>query len=391
MQSYVSVATTPAVAEAVIRKLDLGMTPAQLATSVSADAPARKVLIDLHARSSDPELAARIVNAVAEVFISVVEELERPSDAAESPVKLTVTHPAKVPAAPVEPRIQLHLGLGLVAGLIISIGLAVLRDMLDNTVKNEAELSRLADLPVLGMVPWDKAAAISPLSFRADPHGGRAESFRQVRTNLQYIDVDHPPGVIAVTSALPGEGKTHAALNLAFAIAETGQRVCLIEADLRRPTLGRALGVVGEVGLTSVLTGQADIASVVQAVGDKLGVITSGQIPPNPSELLDSDAFRSTLGEVRDMTDVVVIDTAPLLPVADGAQIAALADATLLAVRANKTTREQLARALATLRNVAVKPVGTVLWMTAHNRGSTGRYAPSYRPAVPATRGKHRQ
>lgn len=381
VQSYTSVATSPAVIEAVIRDLGLPVSAGQLADAVSADAPLDKVLINLHARDGDPQQAARIVNAVAAEFSSVVEELEKTPGASESPVKLTVTHPAKAPTAPIEPRTRLYLALGLLVGLLIGVGVAMLREVLDNTVKDPAELGDVAGLPVLGIVPWDKVAAGSPLSFRIDAHGSRAESFRQMRTNLQFVDVDHPPRTIAVTSALPGEGKTHTALNLAFAIADAGQRVCLIEADLRRPTLAKSLGIVGEVGLTSVLIGKADVDDVIQRVSDNLGVIASGQVPPNPSELLESDAFRRVLDSVRQMTDVVVIDTAPLLPVADGAQIAASVDATLLTVRANKTTREQIARAIATLANVAVTPVGVVLSMTPHTRGSSYAYYDGYRPA----------
>ncbi|MDR1999449.1 MAG: CpsD/CapB family tyrosine-protein kinase, partial [Frankiaceae bacterium] len=168
--------------------------------------------------------------------------------------------------------------------------------------------------------------------------------------------------------------------NLAFALADAGQRVCLIEADLRRPTLAESLGLVTEVGLTSVLIGRADIGDVVQRVTDNLGVIASGQIPPNPSELLESEAFLRLLAAVGELTDVVVIDTAPLLVVADGAQVAAHADATLLTVRANRTTHEQIGRAIGALKNVAVTPVGVVLSMTPKTRGGSYTYYEGYRP-----------
>jgi capsular exopolysaccharide synthesis family protein len=267
---------------------------------------------------------------------------------------------------------------------VLGLGLAFLREILDNTVKNPDELGTLSALPVLGVVPWDKRATAAPISFRADMHGSRAEGFRQLRTNLQFVDPDNPPKVIAVTSALPQEGKSHTALNLAAALAEAGQRVCLIEADLRKPSLADALGVIGDVGLTSVLIGRVSLHDVLQTVGDNLQVLVAGATPPNPSELLNSEAFKHTLRTIRGRVDTVVIDTAPLLPVTDGAQIAAFADATLLVVRASKTTREQIGRAIETLANVDVTPVGVILSMAATHRGGTysyyyGEYRPNHR------------
>jgi len=226
-----------------------------------------------------------------------------------------------------------------------------------------------------------QACSCSPhLVSRRRPWQSRRGLYRQLRTNLQFVDIDDPPKIIAVTSALPQEGKSHTALNLAAALAEAGQRVCLIEADLRKPSLADALGIIGDAGLTSVLIGRATLAEVVQSVGDNLQVLVSGAVPPNPSELLNSEAFRHTLRAVRASVDTVVIDTAPLLPVADGAQIAALADATVLVVRAGKTSREQITRAIETLANVDVTPVGVILSMAQNRRGGGYYYHEEYRP-----------
>jgi capsular exopolysaccharide synthesis family protein len=353
-----------------------------------------KVLINLHVTDRDPAQAAKLANAVATQFSKVVEALEQTTAGQPSPVKLSVTHPAQVPVGPATPRTKLDIAVAVLLGLVLGLGLAFLREMLDNTVKDPDELATLSVLPVLGVVPWDKRAAASPISFRADMHGSRAEGFRQLRTNLQFVDIDNPPKVIAVTSALPQEGKSHTALNLAAALAEAGQRVCLIEADLRKPSLADALGIVGDVGLTSVLIGHVSLTDVLQNAGDNLQVLVAGSTPPNPSELLNSEAFKHTLRTVRGSVDTVIIDTAPLLPVTDGAQIAALADATVLVVRASKTSREQITRAIETLSNVDVTPVGVILSMAATRRGGTysyyyGEYRPVHRnrtgKEVPAT------
>ena len=380
VQSYTSVANSPSVTEPVLKQLGLAMGVDALASEISADAPLNKVLINVHVTDRDPVKAAGLANAVAVQFSKVVESLEQTTTTQASPVKLTVTKPAQVPGSPSSPRPKLDIALAVILGLVLGLGFAFLREMLDNTVKDPDELAAHSALPVLGMIPWDKRAAAVPISFRADAHGSRAEGYRQLRTNLQFVDIDNPPKVIAVTSALPQEGKSHTALNLAAALAEAGQRVCLIEADLRKPSLADALGVIGDVGLTAVLIGRASLADVIQHVGDNLEVLVSGSVPPNPSELLNSEAFRHTLRSVSAKVDAVVIDTAPLLPVADGAQIAALADATVLVVRAAKTTHDQIARAIETLANVDVTPVGVILSMAQNRRSGGYYYYQEYRP-----------
>ena len=381
VQSYTSVANSQAVTQAVITQLGLTIPATTLAKQISADAPLNKVLVNLHVHDGDPVVAARIANAVATQFSAAVELLEQTAAAIQSPIRLTVTHPARVPTTPISPRTKLDIGIGVLIGLVVGLGLAFLREALDNTIRDRDELEEEVGLAVLGSVPWDKQIAATPISFRGDAHGGRAESFRQLRVNLEFIEVDNPPRVIAVTSALAGEGKTHTALNLAAALAEVGRRVCLVEADLRRPTLAGLVGVVGEIGLTSVLGGIALVDDVLQYAGDNLTVLTAGPVPPNPSELLNTHTFRLVLAGLRDRFDMVIIDTAPLLPVADGALVAALADAAVLTVRGAKTHRVQVHQAISTLAHVGVTPAGVILSMAPPGHGARyGHYYGEYRP-----------
>jgi capsular polysaccharide biosynthesis protein len=227
VQSYTSIATSPAVMQPVVDKLGLNLTADELAAKVSADAPLNKVLVNIHATDHSPELAAKIANAVADQFSKTVSGLDR-TRSNIAIVKLSVTHPAAIPDAPVTPRTKLNLALALLVGLGLGIGIAVLRETLDNTVKSPDVLNAVSEAPVMGIIPLDKKVAKNPVAFRADTHGLRAESFRQLRTNLQFVDVDSPPKIIAVTSALPGEGKSSTALNLAASLAEAGHKVCLI-------------------------------------------------------------------------------------------------------------------------------------------------------------------
>jgi capsular exopolysaccharide synthesis family protein len=221
------------------------------------------------------------------------------------------------------------------------------------------------------MIPLDKRTPTAPIALRADPHGNRAEAYRQLRTNLQFVNVDHAPRVIAVTSAVPGEGKSTTALNLAASLAEAGSRVCLIEADLRRPTIAATLGLVPDVGFTTVVIGKAALQDALQNAGRNLAVLVCGPVPPNPTELLSSEHARNLIRTLGDQVDYAIIDTAPLLPVADGAEVAALADATIVVHHAGKTTRDQVARSVQALERIGERPVGAVLNMITRR---TGRY-----------------
>lgn len=383
VQSYTSIANSPAVTDPVITKLGLSLSQSQLAVKITADAPLTKVLINLHVTDHSPQQAATLANAVAAQFAKVVQNTEQTDANGKTVVKLTVIHPATVPSVPIKPSKLTNIGLGLILGLLAGVGLVILRDVLDNTVKGPADFEPLG-VPVLGYVPFDKRTSKVPIAFRGDAHSTRSEAYRQLRTNLQFVNIDNAPRIIAITSAIPGEGKTTTALNLAAALAEGGFRVCLVEADLRRPTIAQSLGLVGDVGLTTVLIGQAPVETVLQNAGSNLAVLTSGPVPPNPSELLISAQARTIIEEIAEKVDYTIIDTAPLLPVADGAEVAALADATLVVHRAAKSTREQAERSIEALAKVGVKPVGVVLNMITRGRGryadQYGYYYEAYRP-----------
>lgn len=383
VQSYTSIANSPSVVDPVIKTLHLRLTSSELSDKISADAPQNKVLINLHVTDHDPATAALLANAVAKQFNTVVADTEQTDAAGKPVVKLTVIHPAETPSAPIKPSKVVNVGLGFVLGLLVGVAVVFLRDLLDNTVKLPEDFEALG-VPVLGVVPLDKRTSMTPVAFRGDPHSARSEAYRQLRTNMQFVDVDNPPRLIAVTSAISGEGKSTTAINLAAALAETGARVCLIDADLRRPTLADSLGLVGDVGLTTALIGRAPIESVMQDAGRNLSVLTSGPVPPNPSELLISAHASDVIGNVADMFDFTIIDTAPLLPVTDGAEVAALADATLVVARSGKTTREQAARCIEALAKVGEKPVGVILNMVSRSRSGYGSgygyYYAEYRP-----------
>jgi capsular exopolysaccharide synthesis family protein len=223
-----------------------------------------------------------------------------------------------------------------------------------------------------------------------DPQSPRAEAFRQLRTNLQYVDVDNPRKVVIVTSALPGEGKTTSVCNLAITMAAADKRVLVVEADLRRPSLADLLGLERSAGLTDVLAGRVRSQQVIQPwAGGRFDVLASGPLPPNPSELLASRQMAALLSDLRERYDVVLIDSPPLLPVTDAAAMAPSTDGAILICRFNKTTREQVGRAAEALAAVSVPLLGTVFTMVPGSGprayGQYNAYHRTEKPAAVAT------
>ncbi|MCX5200259.1 polysaccharide biosynthesis tyrosine autokinase [Streptomyces sp. NBC_00237] len=372
VQSYADLVTSRPVMEQVIAELDLAQRPDELATKVKATSPLGTVLINISTEDPRPDRAADIANAVARHLVSAVGELETPVGGGAIPVKLSVSQSSAVPAVPDKPRPLLNLAAGTFGGLLLGLGLALLREVLDSSVSGTNELAEVVDAPVFGSIPLTKGEKSRTLVLEQEGYSRRAEAYRQLRTNLQFAGVDGAPTLIAVSSALPGEGKTSTAANLAAALALEGRTVCLVDADLRRPQIAGGLGLVAEAGLTSVLIGQATLDDVLQSGPGGLRVLTSGPVPPNPAELLASGQMSAVLKELRQRFDSVVVDTAPVLPVADTVGLVPQMDGVVLVVRARKTGRDQALGAAQTLRGVGGRLIGTVLSMTPEQRGPGG-------------------
>ncbi|MEV3853948.1 polysaccharide biosynthesis tyrosine autokinase [Streptomyces sp. NPDC050095] len=399
VQSYAAIVNTRQVTEPVVRKLRLAMTPEELAGHITAKAPLNTVLIDITVTDGDAERAARIADAVATRFGAVVERLEAPRAVAlaegnsgppyaGSPVTLGVTQQAAVPTEPVSPRPALNLAAGLLGGLLVGAALAFLRESLDTTVKSAEATTELTGVAPLASVPYDKEAPGKPLAVGEAARTPRADAFRRLRANLQFAHIDDRPRVIAVTSSLPGEGKTNTAANLALSLAEAGVATCLVDADLRKPCVAKTLGLVQDAGLTTVLIGRAGLDDVMQHAPHGLAVLTGGTVPPNPSELLASERMGELLRELADRYETVIVDTAPLLPVADTVGLAPLVQGTLLVVRAGKTSRDEVTASAGSLRTVGARLIGTVFSMAPVPRGGGyggyGSYGelPAPRPGV---------
>ncbi|POH60797.1 polysaccharide biosynthesis tyrosine autokinase [Arthrobacter glacialis] len=362
VSSYVKTALTPTVLEPVIATLGLDTTPQQLAKRVTASSDLSTVLISIAVEDRSPVQAAAIAQAVANSLIVAVDRLEMPTNGGDSPVKISVVTPASAPLAPSSPNMKIYLVVGLMAGLALGIVAALLRTTLDSRVRSERDLAPLTSSPVLGGIAFDADATKNPLVSNGSAHSQRAESFRQLRTNLQFAHVSHKSKTVLVTSSLPGEGKSSTATNLAIAIAESGQSVALVDADLRRPMVAKYLGLEGQAGLTTALIGQADVQDLMQPWGkNELHVLTSGRIPPNPSELLGSVEMKLLIDRLEQAFDAVIIDAPPLLPVTDSAVLAQQVGGVLLVVGCHTAKRPQIEKAISTLQLVDADVLGVVL------------------------------
>ena len=376
--SYAQLITGETLAQRTIDRLNLGSSAATLAAKVEAKAKPDTVLIEVSVIDPSPVQARDIANALSEEFVDMVRELETPRPGAIPDARVVVEQRATIPGNPVVPKRTRNIALGLVLGGLIGIGLALVRDLLDNTVKSRDDLEHITGTGVVGVIPFDKDRRSNPAIAFEKESSPTAEALRKLRTNLQFISVDDPPRLIVVASAVPNEGKSTTAINIALVLAEGDHNVLLVDADMRRPSLAKYLDVVGSVGLSTLLSGAASVDEVLQETKfPRLTVVAAGPTPPNPSELLGSLAARNTFGQLRKQFDFVIIDSPPLLAVTDGAILAAQSDGALILVRAGSTKREQLTQAVGILKDVGATLLGAVLTLVP-TRGSGGAYGYGY-------------
>jgi receptor protein-tyrosine kinase len=349
------------------------------------------MIISIVVRDEDPEQARKIANAEAAEFVEFLEELERPNSSDASQVLATVTDPATYNPDPVAPRTPLNIVVALFIGLLGGCALALARDLLDQTVKAASDVEKAADVPVMAAIGYDPSVDKNPLVLDISSFSPRAEAFRLLRTNLQFLDLDHPPRAIVITSSVSGEGKTTASTNLALALAQAGRRVLLVDGDLRRPRVAQLMGMDGSIGLTTVLVGRTKLEESIQKHAESgVHVLASGPTPPNPSEILQANATHDLLGRLRDAYDVVIIDAPPLLPVADAALLATAADGAIIVTRHGKTTHDQLEASAHRLASVGARTFGVVLNMTPKRFGEANYYYYYAEEAEPKGKGSNR-
>jgi len=426
--TYASLATTTPILEKVIERLDLDVTPVQLAKRVAATTAGDSSLLTVSARELTPMEAAALANAVAseliaasptvqgqetEVLESIDEDLRSireeiraaqtdvsalleiedrtPSQAAalaslrdrlislrstyatllslssgDSPNRLTVIQPALIPDSPVAPRPLLDAGLAAIAALLAVSGIVFILEYLDDALKNPEAVEATLGLPTLGMItrmPRRGRESFYRLPTLLHPRSADAEAYRTLRTNIDFAVVDQPARTILVTSAVPSEGKTVTASNLAVVMAQAGRRTLLVDADLRNPAVHGIFRLPNDLGLTDLLRGTVgEVALVARATEQSnLAVLTAGALPPNPAELLGSQRMRSVLEGLAREYETVVFDSPPVVPFTDAAVLSAFLDATILVVAVRRGRRGQLRSAREALARANARVVGVVL------------------------------
>ncbi|MEA2685313.1 MAG: tyrosine-protein kinase, partial [Actinomycetota bacterium] len=398
---------SPAVREAV--RIALGDAP-----PIKATAAGGADVITIEAENGSAELAATIANAYADAYVAVrrnqteeaataaiaeiqkrVSELQGqieaiPDDqpggrdpfiaqqtalrqqldrlqvlrAVKSGAAQVMTSAAQ-PSSPVSPRPGRAGLMAGIFGLAVAIAIALLLETMDDSLRSKDQLERAAGVPVVGSIPtvgsFGSLGRPQVVSL-TNPRSPATEAYRTLRTAVQFLPLDGVT-MIQVTSPTAGDGKTTTMANLGVALARAGQQVALVCCDLRRPKLHEFFGLTNDIGFTSVLLGKVPLSAALQQVPDqdRLYVLASGPLPPNPSELLSSRRAREVLASLRAEAEIVLIDSPPVLPVSDAMIIAGLVDITLIVCAADRTSMRDVTRAVEQLRQVEAPLVGAIL------------------------------
>jgi capsular exopolysaccharide synthesis family protein len=352
--TYAQLVSTPTVLQPVIDELGLGTSLADLAKSIKAEVPLNTSLITLTATSGNPEQAARVADATSRSLIKTIDTLEQQPAASPQappgppqnpgptvPVAVTVVRAAVIPTTPTSTSRPLALTLGLLAGLVLGLSAAGIRQSLDTRIRTEEDLAKIG-LPVLGSIPRDREMArnhVGALAARTDTP--RAEALRRLRVAVQKQIALHGIRSLMITSPSRGDGRTATAVGLALALAEAGVRVALLEADLRNPDMDRQVEIEGRRGLVSVLRGETTLDGVIHPVGNThcLDVVLCGPIPANPSELLSSPVMQKVVEQLEHGHELVVVDTPEAMGNAEGLALSRVVDCVVMLTRESSTRR----------------------------------------------------
>ncbi|MCK9372296.1 MAG: polysaccharide biosynthesis tyrosine autokinase [Sulfuricurvum sp.] len=317
---------------------------------------------------------ARTFEVNEKIYSFLLEKQSESSIAKASTVSNNrVVDPALLPLKPIKPKKSLILAVSAILGLILGVLIALLRDFLDDSIKSIDDIRKETDIPLVGTIPFIKEAIDSRHLVLENPKSVYAESFRAMRTNLQFMATYANHKVIMVTSTLPGEGKTTTASNLGTILALSDKKVVIINLDLRLPTLHQVFGLGNEKGMSNYLSGHASVSEIIQKTAvENLDIISSGAVPPNPSELIMSERMKEALSELRGMYDYVILDTPPIGLVTDGLILANEADITLFVLRVNRAKRGFAARFDRTARAHDIKHTGIILSAVPASKGSGG-------------------
>ena len=366
IKTYPELVKTEAVLQPVIKDLGLDMTTTDLADVVTATNPTNTFMVDISAEVGDPQQAADIANSVAKNLADQISSdlYNNSSSSNGSPIKLTVVQKAQTPTSQSSPNIPLYLAVGLIFGIIVGVGVALLRDILNTKVDSTDDVRELTHASSLGTVPQATILDDSRPVIVAQPAGSEAEEFRRIRTNLSFLTTTATQGhgrLLVISSTNPSEGKTTVSANVAVALAEEGKSVLFIDADLRHPSVAHKLGIEGHVGLSHVLSRQASPADVIQKYWKpNLHIMPAGKRPANASILLNSDLMKEMVEQALTQYDYVIIDTAPLSVASDATVFGRMAGGLVLVTGKGVVEKKELENTATALQAAEVPILGFI-------------------------------
>ncbi len=308
----------------------------------------------------------RRVTVTREIYNTLLDRLQeaRIAEASKTSDAKIIDY-ALPPKKPISPKPKRDVPFLTFLGFLIGVFMAFVLEYLDNTVKTGKDVEKILNLPVLGIVPWMEGTDpdMQPVVVHFDPKSPVAEAYRTLRSNIRFASLGQPLHTLVVTSSVAKEGKTSTATNLAITVAQSGQKVLLVDADLRNPRLNRVFRIKREPGLSDVLIGRVPLEEAIYEVPDipHLYLLPCGPIPPNPAELLSSQALQNLIETLKQQYDLIIFDSAPLLPVSDSVELGKFTDGMLLVVRAGMTERDFLEEVKRILENTRLRVLGVVL------------------------------
>ena len=384
LRTYARLMTERPLLEQVISDQGLKTDPATLFKQITVTPAPNTAILDVAVRDTDPVRAKDTANTLVNDFIAKIKDIQKTeakAPTASSADNLVIWTPAIVPLDPVSPRPLLNIGLGILAGLVVGLGLAFLIDYLDQSVRSDEVLRERVGLVPLGHIAYlpAKPARRGELVTLAGD-SPMVEAYKTLRTNLLFSSVDREVKTVVITSAVPNEGKSRTAANLAIVLAQAGHPTLLVDADFRRPSQHRIFGRVRNIGLSNMIVqDMPDSALFVQDEQVKdLVVLASGPTPPNPSELLGSGQMKALLAQFRKGFEYIVLDTPPVNAVTDASVLAASADAAILVIDTNKATYPAVQHAKQALERVGGKVLGSVMNKMKATGGNYYYYAYEY-------------
>jgi capsular exopolysaccharide synthesis family protein len=380
-RTYASLMTQRPLLQSVSSELGLSIRPDDLAKEVTVTPEANTTILDVAVKDTNPALARDLANRLTADLIAEVkgfQQQETQVPNARTGDNLIVVSPAVLPDRPVSPNKTLNVAIAFAAGLLVALGIAFLLDYLDQSIKSDEELTERLGLISIGHVAFAPTAKGRRAELLAlDSRSPASEAYKALRTSLLFSTIDQELKTIVVTSAGPGEGKSRTAANLAVVLAGAGHNTLLIDADFRRPSQHKIFGRVRNVGLSNLILQDVADNEAITAVENvpNLWLVTSGPIPPNPSELLGSGRIKELMARLRSGFTYVILDTPPVNAVTDAAILASSANGTILVVEQGRTTFPALGHAKQLLDRVGAHTIGVVMNKV---RASSGSYSYEY-------------